>query len=306
MYNREYTPEDAKTYLYALAEALSSVYDQVYFHEAWQYGNEPCTPEEVFAYGENMTQQMGGNVQKAFLELKNRQLYDISYNENKYPAAFTTFLASYSVPFIYQASTGTISDKLTFVHEFGHFTNDYLCYGSWVGTDVAEVQSQSMEYFSLFYANDPDLVTYKLLDSLAIYVDQAAFSLFELELYSLSEEQLTIENVKELYRQVCEQFAMDQGQWHPMDFVDINHFYTNPLYVISYVVSNDLALQLYQMEQIQPGKGLETYQAILESEDYYVLEFADAYGLDDPFSLKRVELVRKFFTSALITKKEAA
>ena len=32
------------------------------------------------------------------------------------------------------------------------------------------------------------------------------------------------------------------------DFVVIGHFYTDPMYIISYVVSNDAAFQLYQME----------------------------------------------------------
>lgn len=306
IYDRDYTPERAKYYLRALGKELSPIYKKMFYDPAWEYAAEPCTQEEAFAYVERAAKAMGGMVYDAFCEMRDRQLYDITYSENKYPGAYTVFLGSYWVPFIYMAPSRIMTDKLDFTHEFGHFANDYISGGSWVGIDVAEIQSQGMEYMSLYYADDPKMTDYKMLDSLSVYVEQAAYALFELEIYELTGEDLTVENVKAIHQRICEDFGMAQGKWDPMSFVTIGHFYLNPMYVISYVVSNDLALQFYQLEQEQPGQGQGKFNQALESQDYYITDFVTAYGLKDPFGAGRAEQVRQFFETEFMILQEAA
>ncbi len=84
--------------------------------------------------------------------------------------------------------------------------------------------------------------------------------------------------------------AFDSVGYDRREFVDVTHFYTNPMYVFSYVVSNDAAMQLYQLEQEQRGAGLELYEQNLTTEESYFLAFLDSAGLES--LLRREESAR--------------
>ena len=176
---------------------------------------------------------------------------------------------------------GSAYDPLTFAHEFGHFCNDYVCGGSYAGTDVAEVFSQGMEYLSLCYGKaDSRVRKLKMLDC-------------------LNSEELTVENVQALYEQVGTDFGFPSWNWDSRDFVTMPHYFTNPMYIISYVVSNDAAFQLYQLEQAEEGSGLARYEAHLQSEESYFLSFLESAGLESPFAPGRLREVKATFESAL-------
>ena len=102
---------------------------------------------------------------------------------------------------------------------------------------------------------------------------------------------LTVENVTALFESVGNQFGFDAISWEPREFATVMHFFTDPMYIISYVVSNDLALQIYQMEREDSGSGLKLYAEILPSQDTYLLDFAQTYGLQSPFSPSRLQEV---------------
>ena len=82
----------------------------------------------------------------------------------------------------------------------------------------------------------------------------------------------------------------------------ISHFYTNPMYVSSYIISNDAALQLYQLECDTPGRGLALYQKNLDTQQPYFLAFLEEAGLESPFAPGRLDQVtetfRQFFSAA--------
>ena len=68
----------------------------------------------------------------------------------------------------------------------------------------------------------------------------------------------------------------------------VTHFYAYPFYIPSYVVSNDVAFQIYQMELDDPGSGLRAYTDVLESDESYLLDFAGEMGLESPVAEDRV------------------
>ena len=213
---------------------------------------------------------------------------------------YEIYLWSYQQPIIFIAPYRDQTDKLSFAHEFGHFANDYLCDGSYASIDVAEVHSQAFEYLSLLYANTSDaLVQYKLYDSLCTYMETAAYALFEHQVYQLTDSELTVENVIALSNEIALQFGFDSWGGDGNDFVTVGHFYTHPMYMISYVVSNDLAMQFYQLELEQSGQGLALYQQCLYSEDSYLIDFAQQYGLESPFAPGRVEALAETFRNGL-------
>ena len=67
------------------------------------------------------------------------------------------------------------------------------------------------------------------------------------------------------------------------------------MYITSYVVSNDAALQLYQLEQEEAGQGLALYEVQLTSQEADFLAFVESAGLESPFAKGRIQAVKATF-----------
>lgn len=299
VHGRDYTPRQAETYLEEICRELVPLYVEI--QETMYYLNSGyCTQQQMLAYVEDTAAAMGGVVGEAFDTMVQSGLYDITYSEDKYDISFEVYLPNYEAPFVFVSPGGSRWDMLTFAHEFGHFCNDHASQGSVVGVDVAEVFSQSMEYLSLSYAEDGEaLVELKMADSLCLFVEQAAYALFELSVYDLEGEELTAENVYALYEQIGTQFGFRTWGWDSRDLVLIDHFFSVPQYIISYVVSNDVAFQIYQLEQEEVGAGLRLFEESLDTQQVSLLAFVREAGLKSPFEAGRLQTVRKTLEGAL-------
>lgn len=289
---RDYTPDQAMELTGAIGQELGEIYRWVNAGDFWE--EEACTQSEMKGYVAQCAEAMGGYVEEAYALMSEKGLWEIEPGAYKLDASFEVYLAGYRVPFVFVNPSGTQYDKLVLAHEFGHFAHDFVCGGSYAGTDVAEVLSQGMEYLSLFYCEDSEALTrLKAVDSLCIYVEQAAYASFEHRLYGLSGEDLTAENVHALYEEVGAEFGFDSWEWDSRDFVLVNHYFTEPMYLISYVVSNDAAFQLYQLEQEEAGRGLEIYEQMLYSQEVWFDAFVEEMGLESTFSEGRISRVRE-------------
>ena len=296
-YQRDYTPTQAATLMGDIRKELAPLYLSLAGADVWA-GVDYCTEDQTFAYVQRMAQKMGGTVQSAFTTMDNGGLYHISYGEHKVDASFTTYLPDYQVPFVFVNPTMTTHDQLTFAHEFGHFCNYYANGGGTPGVDVAEVFSQGLELLSLFYAQGgSDLEKLKLASSLSVFVEQCFLADFEDRVYRMNPADLSPENVRSLFAQV----AQDYGMVDYMDargYVSIPHLFTSPMYVISYVVSEDAAMQLYQLEKDEAGAGLARYEDNLATTQSGFLAFLQDAKLDDPFQEGHMAEVRKSFENA--------
>lgn len=300
-YQRDYTPAQATAYLADIRAELSPLYTRLLDGSFYTQGVAAAQEAQMYAYVSSMADAMGGLIGEAFDRLEAGRLYDIAYSENKYNASFEVYLPSYYQPFVFVNPTGTVYDCLTLAHEFGHFCSDYHSYGSAAGVDVAEIFSQGMEYLSLCYAEGGEaLASLKMADSLCLYVEQAALAAFEQQVYSLTGDDLTAENVRALYEQVCTDYGVAGDGWDSRSYVTITHYFTDPMYVVSYVVSNDAALQLYQMEQAQRGTGLACLESNLTTTQGYFLAFLREVGLESPFEAARLTQVRELFEQTLL------
>lgn len=294
-YNRDFTPEQAQVLLSGIQKELAGMYRQM----DNPYGQE-CTEEQTFDYVKTAATAMGGKVKEAFSQMEKLGLYDIRHSEKKYNASFECYLYSYGVPFIFMNPTLEIRDKLTFAHEFGHFCNEYVSRGSRVGVDVAEFFSQGMEYLSLTYGRDTEaLRERKMLDCLALFVEQSGYAMYEQRVYALEGDQLTADNVIAEFGRIGEEFGFDSRGIDSRAFVQITHFYTNPMYILSYVISNDAALQLYEMELASKGAGLALFTENLDIQVAGFGEFIQTAGLNDPFAPDRAEQIRKVIQAAI-------
>lgn len=289
-YQRDYTPAQAAILLKNIQKELVPLYLQIADSPIWDIAYEYSSPENTLAYTRKTAEKLGGTVLESFELLQKQNLYDLDFSENKYDSSFTIYLINYEEPYIFVNPTLGTMDKLTFVHEFGHFCNDYATYGNLGSVDVAEIFSQGMEYLSLVYSAPPKLEKYKLADCLSVYVEQAAYAAFEEAVYSMEES--TVDAISDLYMQIMEDYGMTVWDVDPLSFVTVTHFFTNPMYVLSYVVSNDAAFQLYQMEKAQTGSGAKLYMDCLDSTEPGFLTFVEQAGLTSPFAPERISAVK--------------
>lgn len=299
---RDYTPGQAMELTKTIQRELVELYREVNAGDYWDPALTECSQNQMIRYVSGCAGEMGGYVEEAFELMRGKDLWDTEPGEYKLNASFEVFLPTYRVPFVFVNPTGTEYDKLTLAHEFGHFAHDFVCGGTYAGTDVSEVLSQGMEYLSLCYSSEDtgDLARMKAADSLCVYVEQAAYAAFEHQLYSLPREELTPENIRSLYEQVGLEFGFDSWDWDSRDFVMMTHYYTEPMYLISYVVSNDTAFQLYQLELAEPGKGLEKYREMLRSQETWFLTFVEDISMVSPFSRQHIQEVRESMTEILM------
>ena len=298
---RDYAPEEAEQYLIKLGQELTPFYRLAVNSDTWEDAAAYSSEKQTFSYLESAAKAMGGNIQRAFEHMARQQLYDITISENKYDTSFEVMLLLYYEPYVFTSPDGTAYDRLVFSHEFGHFVNDFIREGGYPGTDVAEVHSQGMEYLSTCYATEGQaLEQLKLADSLSLYVEQSAYALFEHQVYDLTGDDLTPENIFALYEEIGTDFGFDSNSWDARDLITVGHFFDQPLYIVSYVVSNDLAMQLYQMEKAEAGAGLSVYQFCLSSSEYYIMRFADTYGLKSPFDRERLESLKQTFSDIFL------
>ncbi len=284
-FGRDYSPQEASSYMADIRAELVPLYKQISQSSLWAGALQPAEEADTYDYVKNMANAMGGTVLDAFTAMEKGKLYDITYSAYKADTSFEIFLSKYRTPYIFLNPTGTNMDKLTFAHEFGHFFADYQSGGFLGGVDVAEVFSQGMEYLSLCYVEDAALKKLKMASCLAVYVEQSAYASFEQQAYLLEGEALTVENVQALYGQIATAFGLDRENWDSREYVCIPHFFISPMYVVSYVVSNDVALQLYMMEQERSSSGMGCLIANTATQQTGIQAFVQEAGLkSSPFA----------------------
>ena len=233
-------------------------------------------------------------------------LCDLTKSYTKITMSFMTYFDSYEAPFLLISANGNSEDVLTAVHEFGHYADGYTTFNADETIDLAEVFSQALEYISIDMLDDvlsqktvKSILLSKILDSVSLYTQQASFAQFEKEIYALPEDELTAGTINDISLRLSKEFGycMDGFEsYYARSWIDINHFFEAPFYVISYPVSNDVALQIYGLEQESDGAGRAKSLEMLEHESGDLLETVEQYGLASPFEEDSVrnsaELIR--------------
>lgn len=291
---RDYEPEQAVSYIEQIQQELVPMYQNL-STDVWAPMQEKCELDQTFSYVRDCAEAMGGTARSAFSLMETAKLYNIDYSENKYDASFEVYLMNYHSPFVFVNPSLNQGDQLTFAHEFGHFCNDYATGGAGKGIDVAEIFSQGMEYLSLCYyeGDTEDLTRMKMAESLCVFVEQSAYAWFEHEVYALEGEELTVENVRALYQQATQRYGFTGQGRDAREYTLIPHIFISPMYVISYVVSNDVAMQIYQMELTEQGSGLAAWEEGLYSLQIGLLGFVEEMEFSSPFTDGAVAKMRE-------------
>ncbi len=301
-YSRDYSPDDVREYVRTVTLGVVPLYIDLYnsgdLYEFTTPGN--MTSEENQNAIRSAAQEMGGRVYEIFCYMEHYGLFDIDISGVKSNLSFQTYFEDWNAPFLLIDATGTYDDYLGFAHEFGHFVDTYINYNTYITTDASESCSQAMEYLTIIYSSafgeDRSTVTrMKMVDTVALYAEQGAYNAFEEAIYAIPASELTTDRVRQIAHDIYMEYGIifeDDHEMYDNMWIDIPHFFTNPFYIVSYIVSNDAAFQIYQQELHEPGSGVETFILMADRDwDLNYIENLTAIGLDASFSIQRAESV---------------
>ena len=252
---------------------------------------------------------IGGDCAEAFDFMSRYGLYDIEPGTYKSNSSFQTYLSNYECPFIFVNPTGSTDDVMTFVHEFGHYTDAYVNFDADETVDLAECFSQGLEYLSLWHMSGvlsekqiESLRRGKMTDTLNTFVQQSSFADFESRAHAIGPDGLSAQKLNELCLQMTKDYGYcESGYESFMQYVwmDIPHLFEYPFYVISYPVSAEVAMQLYELELEEEGKGLEKYFELMPREYPTFMETILNGGLESPFAEGRMEALARAISVTL-------
>ena len=166
-----------------------------------------------------------------------------------------------------------------------------------------------MQYLAFAYA-DPFTESERIenlratLSDLLIYsvLREAAYGDFELQVYALAPEELTLENIDSIYGQCMKDYglaALSGVEYKDIYWSAYNHFFERPGYLISYSISAVSALQICRMEAEDPGAGVEAFCRLLDrthGKKYAAVQ--EEAGLDSPFERVTLEKTAEFLKEA--------
>ena len=307
IYDRDYTTGQAREYLDLVKKYLAPLMENRKIFEEYSKYSRWYETDAMQMLGA-AAEKMGGPILSGYRFLEGHRLYDISSASKKSSIGYTSYLPDYESPFIF-IDPSSKSVVTTLFHEFGHFVDAYHNFGLDSDLEIAETYSQAMQYLAFSYA-DPFTDEERALNLRATLANllylavlrEGAYADFELQVYALDPEELTLDRLDAIYEQCMKEFGL--GGFSGAEFTKIywiayGHFFDFPGYVISYSVSGITALEISRMEAETPGAGTDAFIRFLRRTHgkgfSAVIEEA---GLENPFAEKTMEKTAAFLKEA--------
>lgn len=299
---RDYTPFEAEKYTEEISEYIVPLYErlkndppEIMNSDA---GAVQTSVEDSLRYFMDSVKGLDEHFCDVLDYMDKYGLYYICDSKEGVTISFTTYIQDFNEPFMFVSGSGYLTDLMTLIHEFGHFTDYYYCLGADSNLDLSECFSQGLELLMTDKLIGPDdeqkemLRSHEIFSMLDILVQQGCFHHFENSVYSLEYNDVTLENINKLAMESTYMFGGSENSYFHKGWVSIPHFYEQGYYVISYCTSADIALQIYAAEQADEGAGFDLYARLISSvsaEDINFIKTVTAAGLKDPFTLGRME-----------------
>ena len=308
---RDFTPDAAAKFSEAVQTELVPLYSEAKERDlvdAAFYGTPEMDAHDSLMTVMDIASSMGGDIGDTADFLMEYDLVNAEVSDKKVSDSYEIYIPDYESPYILAGTIGYAEDILTIAHELGHAVDDFVHYEASDSTDVSETLSQAMEYLTLFYLQDDDvydsLLAYKLMDILRLYAEQGSYNAFEERVYALDEEDVTLENINAIALDCARSFGLE-SEWgdgyDSRSWVEITHFFQQPLYIISYIASDSLAIQFYQKELESEGQGLKLYEKAMElAADREFIALAEQLGLRDPLSEAQVKATAELMREQLL------
>ncbi len=267
-YYRDYDPSESarlheyvKEYIVPLYAELSK--NVSYYNKSSSFDSHPFDYEKVLI---NYFSTVSDDMADAYEYLREFGLYSIDDSAKKQSGAYTAYLNSYDVPFIFERTSGNYSDIQTFIHEFGHFYAYYLHGGELpFMIDVDEIHSQANELlflpcYGVIYSENvcETIERYELNSNLGSIISGCLFDEFEQAVFAGDYD--SVEELNALFASICAEYKMNIPEY---GWVRIQHLFLYPFYYISYAVSLVPSLEIYAASLENRAEGVAMYNALL-------------------------------------------
>ena len=308
---RDFTPDAAAEFTEAVQTELVPLYREAkergLVDEAF-YGTPEMDADDSLMTVMDIASSMGGDIGDTADFIMEYDLVNAEVSDKKVSDSYEIYISDYESPYILAGTIGYAEDILTIAHELGHAVDDFVHYEAADSTDVSETLSQAMEYLTLFYLQDDDvydsLLAYKLMDVLRLYAEQGSYNAFEERVYALDDAEVTLENLNAIALDCARSFSLESEWGEGYDsrsWVEITHFFQQPLYIVSYLASDSLAIQFYQQELAEQGQGLKLYEKAMDlAGDTEFMDLAKELGLRDPLSEEQVKATAELMREQLL------
>lgn len=220
------------------------------------------------------------------------KLYDVKPSAaNRFEGAFTTYIPTNNSPFVFVSTSGAVTDYLTMLHEFGHFSDAFMNYNQKTSLDLEEVSSTALEHLALIAlknhiteAEYQYLRAYQYREAFEVLITQGFFARLEMLVYELEYDEIDETNIAALAIEAATEFSMNVMAVADISNIMIPHIILYPSYVQSYCTSRIAALKLY-FEEVENKRGLEAYLDLLDRENAGLsfVEQLAAVGIESPF-----------------------
>lgn len=223
--------------------------------------------EDTFNAGVDMYRKMNADTRKFIDKMVDSECFDLTAKHGKTAGGYCTALPKYDVPFIFANFNGTAGDVEVFTHEGGHAYAAYLASGIELpenqspSMESCEVHSMSMEflcwkYLDMFYGENTDRAKQAhLLKSLffipyGCMVDEFQHHVYDNPSMSAGERNELWARLESEYRPYISMddlpFYGEGALWQRQ-----MHIYTSPFYYIDYCLAQTIALQIFEIMQLQ-------------------------------------------------------
>ena len=291
----DYTEKQATDFIYNIINYIVPVYFSLMeSHFNSYYKQKPDSLDRVALINDTyeILQNTDEDLAEAFGYMLQHGLYDIElYSDTRYEGAFTTYIERYNAPYIFMSTSGDVTDYITLFHEFGHFYDSYINYGSDSSIDLAEVSSQGLQLLAIselgnavLSSDMKYLKSYLMDDALTALIYQGFYALFEHFAYELDYDQITEENLNAQVQRAASTFGCFDASVNNLEYVLIPHIVLYPYYVQSYCVSMVASLSIFKLEIETDGAGWSAYKTLLDREDDNTFDgYLNDAGIPSPF-----------------------
>ena len=212
-FQRDYSTAQARTYLSSVKALLAPLLQNSKINGVYSYYSV-WMESKAMEYLSSATEKMGGPIWESFRFLSGHELYDIVEGADKMATAYTTYLADYEAPIIF-VNPDAKDLIIALFHEFGHDCDFYCNYGISGDYETGETYSQAMQYLAFAYAepfSDRERTSNlraTLSDLLvASVLKEGAYADFELQIYALAPEELSVEKLDAIFGQCMEDYGV--------------------------------------------------------------------------------------------------
>ncbi len=231
----------------------------------------------------------------SFDAMRENELCGFKPAQYKEAGAATYYIPNYDASYILMSYNGDADSMSTFLHEFGHFNDNYTTnYANPSQMDIAEIFSQALEllysdYYPAYFGSETgyEMRFDALSSSFSTIVSQPLYTAIELRAYAEGED-ITVDKLNKIAREENIAFGNDWealgADFLNLDWVSNPQIATVPFHTLTYATSVSVALQIWEIAQTDKQKAIDIYMKLLNNGlKYDFVESVTSAGLVSPF-----------------------